>query len=1124
MKKKSDNRSAFLNLRVLLAFVLCSVGVFMALLGTGAFSNVFAQEKSAGARESSAAQAAKSKAQAAKQAQPPSAPPDVVKMIGPVRQNQDLRSLPYVAPKSETEEFRLTRHPFPLTGSGGPARSGTSTLGQLSPLTKKLLRPVPNMPAPLLTFDGMNSVQSACGCLPPDSDGDVGPNHYVNAVNTRIKIFDKSGNPLNGTNGTTFNSFFSGLTGTPCANANDGDPFVMYDHVADRWVVSDFAFPAFPGSSFYQCIGVSQTPDPVSGGWFLYAVQVDPANPTYLGDYPKFGLWPDAYYLTMNLFSSPTTFNGVRVYALNRASMLTGGPANAIGFTLSAADVLDSYSFVAASFRTGAAPPAGRQEFILAVDSPASGGVTLTQVHARLFHVDFVTPANSTFGVGANHMPNAEITVNGFIDAFTNTTSHLVPQSGTTQKLDTLGDKIMTPLVYQNLGGTESLWASQTVCTEATCVQPTGTRWYQFNVTGGTYPATPVQQETWTNGNDGLWRWMGSIAVNQSGSMAIGYSTSSASMFPSIRYAGRIVSDPLNDLGQGEATMIAGGGSQTSTSDRWGDYSMLTIDPSDNYSFWHVNEYYAATAGASWFTRIGKFAFGPPPSCPVCPLYVTTTTTGNAIVPGTTDIGNHCDDCASPIALPFNVVLYGTTYTAGTMIQASSNGSLDFVGSAAPFGDQCPLPDTRIDRSILPFQDDGYTINSGYGIFTSVTGTAPNRNFNIEWRNQYFPGSGNANYEVVLHENTACFDIIYGATDTMGSTEESGVQKSAAGPATQFSCNTATLTNGLKVTYCPNNCPAPVPTAAVSRKVHGGAGTFDINLPLVPIGGAVGIEDRQQGAAGAVTLWYNGDFDGVNGLANENMTSLGQSAVYDNFLVPAGAGWDVTSVFSDNLENTNVTGATWEIRSGTTLLTTGGTLVASGSVSAGPNLVVTPTGRSGFGFTEFQVAVTGLSVHLPPNNPGEFYWLNVTPIGDGTGRSFDSAIANPPGIHCVGTPCGNDQNAFFNSAQFGAVFGSTADQGQPYDFSMGVKGTNGAGGGGFSHQIVVTFPTAVTVDTATVTAGNGSVASFSGSGTNTITVNLTDVTNAQRLGVTLGNVCNGTIAGDVLIPMGGTGW
>ena len=354
------------------------------------------------------------------------------------------------------------------------------------------------MPGPLLTFEGQGNT---CGCQPSDSEGDVGPNHYVEAVNESIKIFDKNGNTLSGP--TSYNSFFSGLTGTPCANANDGDPYVIYDQAADRWVISDFAFPSFPGSSFWQCIGVSQTPDPVSGGWFLYAIQVDPANPTFLGDYPKFALWnsggspaQNAYFLTINLFSSPTTFNGVRVYALDRASMLTGGPANAIGFTLTAADVGASYSFVAATAkRTGDPPPAGRNEMVLAIDSPASGGVTLTQVHARFFHVDFATPANSTFGVGANHAPNAEITVNGFIDAFTNTTSDLVPQQGTATKLDTLGDKIMTPVVYQNRAGTESLWADSTVCTDANCTGPTGVRWYQFDVTGGNFPATAVQQQ-----------------------------------------------------------------------------------------------------------------------------------------------------------------------------------------------------------------------------------------------------------------------------------------------------------------------------------------------------------------------------------------------------------------------------------------------------------------------------------------------------------------------------------------------------------------------------------------------------------------------------------------------------
>ena len=187
----------------------------------------------------------------------------------------------------------------------------------------RVFDPAMFMPSPLLTFAGMNSTQSGCGCLPPDSDGDVGPNHYINSVNSSIKIFDKLGNPLNGTNGTTYNSFFSALgTGNPCGNnKNDGDGVVFYDHLADRWVVSDFAFPAFPGTSFYQCIGVSKTSNPVSGGWWLYAIQVDPANPSYLGDYPKFGLWPDAYYLSMNEFSNNTTFNGVRVYALDRNSM-----------------------------------------------------------------------------------------------------------------------------------------------------------------------------------------------------------------------------------------------------------------------------------------------------------------------------------------------------------------------------------------------------------------------------------------------------------------------------------------------------------------------------------------------------------------------------------------------------------------------------------------------------------------------------------------------------------------------------------------------------------------------------------------------------------------------------------
>src|SRR5262249_21875325 len=208
--------------------------------------------------------------------------------------------------------------------------------------------------------------------------GDVGPNHYVQSVNKSIKIFDKTGAALNGTNGTTYNSFFSSLAGTPCGmNQNQGDGYVFYDHVADRWVVSDFAFASFPGTSFYQCVGVSQSGDPVAGGWFLYALQIDASNPTFLGDYPKFALWPDAYYFSVNLFSNSSPFSGVRVSALDRSSMVGGGPANAVAFTITPANLGDSYSLVPATFRAGSAPPAGRPEYFLAVDSPASGGVTL---------------------------------------------------------------------------------------------------------------------------------------------------------------------------------------------------------------------------------------------------------------------------------------------------------------------------------------------------------------------------------------------------------------------------------------------------------------------------------------------------------------------------------------------------------------------------------------------------------------------------------------------------------------------------------------------------------------------------------------------------------------------------
>src|SRR6267142_4800863 len=219
MKKKSSSKSAFFNLRVLIASVLCLFGVFVALVASGAFSNLFAQTK--GAKQAGVA---------AGQDVPGTQTPDVVQMVGPVRTTTDVRHLPYIPNKGEIEDRRLTRFQFPNTGPLPSAATVAPSSPWMQKLLKSIFRATPTMPGPLLTFDGMNSSGANgtnCGCLPPDTDGDVGPDHYVEALNVAFRVFDKSGNAL--TPVTTFDTLFQDLAGTPCSGSNSGDPFVLYD-------------------------------------------------------------------------------------------------------------------------------------------------------------------------------------------------------------------------------------------------------------------------------------------------------------------------------------------------------------------------------------------------------------------------------------------------------------------------------------------------------------------------------------------------------------------------------------------------------------------------------------------------------------------------------------------------------------------------------------------------------------------------------------------------------------------------------------------------------------------------------------------------------------------------------
>jgi hypothetical protein len=523
------------------------------------------------------------------------------KPVKPVSMDQDLRSLPYVpsAARIENEE-EFEREPppvkekHPLPGAIEP------------PPAPEVSQPVPElMPATSVQFDGLNKVANGAG-WPPDIVGDVGPNHYVQAVNTSWGIYNKTGTLLAS---NTFNGLWSGAgTGTLCDANHQGDPTVIFDPAGARWILADFAFTGTGTTPpFYECIAVSKTTDPVAGGWWLYAIRTDDATHPWLADYPKMGIWPDGLYMTANMFNSAGVFQEVRVWAFNRSDLAAGLTVRNV--------VVDTatttyFALLPSNYR-GVPPPAGRENLLVTESQ------TLFAFHIFKFHVDY-SGAGSTF-TGPTNVSQTSYTV--------------APASvaSPANALDTLRERLMMQAQYRNIGGVESLWVNHTVRTGAATA--TGIQWAQINVTGGTIVSPPVQQQIYGNlSADGIHRWMGSLAVDRAGNMALGYSATNATNNPSIRYNGRLSTDALNTLPQGEATMISGAGSQTGncgsgTCIRWGDYSAMTVDPSGDCRIWYTTEYYD-TNSLNWLTRIGAFTF---PSC--TPTAAPVIITGRVLAP-----------------------------------------------------------------------------------------------------------------------------------------------------------------------------------------------------------------------------------------------------------------------------------------------------------------------------------------------------------------------------------------------------------------------------------------------------------------------------------------------------------
>jgi subtilisin-like proprotein convertase family protein len=503
------------------------------------------------------------------------------------------------------------------------------------------------LPSPIITFYGQSSDdQVTVGdprYTPPDTVGDVGPNHYVQAVNTTWGVYSKATGarifgPLKG------NSFYAGFGG-PCETTNDGDPIVLYDQLADRWLISQFALPNIGSNAgpFYQCIAISTSGDP-TGTYHRYQFLFDNND---LNDYPHFGLWPDGYYATVNVFTAPSfSFSGMAAMAFERDKMLAGLSAQQVIFKLSGqpSPINKIGGGLPSDLDGRTLPPAGAPNIIAAPEAAEWTFYPTDRIHFFKFHVDWTTPLSSTFTGPVDVDTSAW---NSLCDS----TRACVPQSGSTANLDAIADRFMFRLAYRNFGTHQSLVANQTVNDGA---NRAAVRWYEIRDPHAITP-TIHQQSTYAPA-DGVWRWMGSAAQDAQGNMMVGFSGSSAAQFPDIRYAGRLQGDPLNTLAAGETVMMAGGGSQTSTGNRWGDYSNLTLDPIDDCTFWYTQELYRATSSNVWSTGIGSFKF------PACGVTLSSLITGTV-----KDL-----DTSLPISGALVVATNGVTFTLST--QANGGG------------------------------------------------------------------------------------------------------------------------------------------------------------------------------------------------------------------------------------------------------------------------------------------------------------------------------------------------------------------------------------------------------------------------------------------------------------------
>ena len=665
--KKQPSRSGFIHLRVVLGLLLCVAALSMAVTAFGAWPVLpaivrYAAERQAAhqAKLKALAKTGRSKVIASRAAAGSAASTDASPVsnqaLGITEHRNQLGQTVYSIPAAhfsvsrpltelakldvatpprerDSEPERLPEWRIPRSGKPDPVVQVVPGSDQ-APGSTAPDAPIPPAAATSgFNFDGISGFSLDNG-YPPDENGSVGNDQFVEMVNSHFQVWSLDRTTNTATTvvpKTEINALFAG-SGGACETRNDGDPIVLYDKLANRWLLSQFTSAAVNGV-FYQCVAISQTPD-AAGAYYLYEFAVPDGK---FGDYPHYGVWTDAYYVMSHDFTrgSTTTFFASSFGAMDRAKMLAGDPSATYQIIR---DPLEG-GHMPADLDGFAPPPTGAPGIFTSVHTDG--------MYLYRMKVDWANAANTTRTLQAK-MPIAPATA-----PCDGQGGQCIPQPNSAFTLDSLGDRLMFRLAYRNFIDHESLVVSHSVDPGVEGVV-SGVRWYEFRISGqpdavcGTYPCT-YQQGTIADVPNGRSRWMPSIAQDGAGNMIVGY-TATGTAEPidahSIRYTGRAANHPLGTMTVPEGIIQTGNRNVVSDPTapvrlgRWGDYASTSIDPADDCTFWHVGEFYRQGQGSNtnfdWSTKIASISFNPtqcqPTTCTTrpatAPTGVTATATG----------------------------------------------------------------------------------------------------------------------------------------------------------------------------------------------------------------------------------------------------------------------------------------------------------------------------------------------------------------------------------------------------------------------------------------------------------------------------------------------------------------